>query len=91
MLILMQNYEIFTKIIVLQETRSKEAKRARKTAEKTKEGRTIVATKQKAKARKIVATFKLLSRQNLEEPLEGNKKLSRQFNILSRQLSKGEC
>ena len=41
MLILMKNYGIFTKIIVLQETRSKEAKRARKTAEKTKEGRRL--------------------------------------------------
>ena len=36
MLILMQNYRIFTKIIVLLESRSKEAKRARKYVEKTK-------------------------------------------------------
>ena len=61
--ILMQNYGIFTKIIVLQERRSKEAKRARKEIEKTKVGRTVVAKKQKANYRRIVTTFKLLSQQ----------------------------
>ena len=66
MLILKKNYGIFTKIIVLQETRSKEAKRVRKSSKKTKEGRTIVVTKQKAKARKIVASFKL-SREKIEK------------------------
>ena len=64
MLILMQNYGIFKKIIVLQESRSKETKRARKAAKNTKEGKTIVATKQKANGRRNVATFKLFSRHN---------------------------
>ena len=49
MLILMQIYGIFTKIIVLLESRSKEAKRVRKVAEKTKEGKTIIVTKKKEK------------------------------------------
>ena len=38
MLFLMKNYGIFTIIIVLQESRSKEAKRARKGTEKTEAG-----------------------------------------------------
>ena len=59
MLILMQNYGIFTKIIVLQESKSKEAKIARKIVEKTMEGRTIVAIKQKENGRRNVTTSKL--------------------------------
>ena len=36
MFILMQNYGVFTNIIILQESRVKEAKRTRKIVEKTK-------------------------------------------------------
>ena len=46
MLILMQNYGIFTKITVLQESRSKEAKRVRKNAEKIKHEANNVVTSQ---------------------------------------------
>ena len=58
MLVLMQNYGIFTKIIVLQETRSKEVERARKATKKTKEGRAMVATSEQ------------LSRQNKRKMVE---------------------
>ena len=53
MLILMQNYGLFTKFVVLQEPGSKETKSVRKAVEKTKEGKscldnfTIFATKHK--------------------------------------------
>ena len=44
MLDFMQNYEIFTKITVFQESRSKEARRARKGAKMTKHETINVAT-----------------------------------------------
>ena len=53
MLILMQNYGVFTKFVVLQEPGSKETKRVRKAVEKIKEGKfclynsTVVTTKHK--------------------------------------------
>ena len=67
MLILMQNYGVFTKFVVLQDPRSKETKRARKADEKTKAGNNcrensiIVTTKQKANKRKFVATIQIVA------------------------------
>ena len=56
--VLMKNCGIFTKIIVLQESRSKEAKIARTATEKTKVGR------------KIIATFEQLLQQNIRKMVE---------------------
>ena len=65
----MQNYGIFIKVIVLQESRSKEAKRARKAIGKAKAGRTIVMTKHNRTSIRIIATFELLLPQKLRRTL----------------------